>query len=389
MANLFFVHTPFQLFVAQQIINQEKLQDNLILENYIPGNKHFLDIYDLIIIPEMWKEQLMEPCFLGWAVVHFKYFPSLNTLLSTRRKMNVFMGNLDKLIQEKHVKKLFLGEISNSGLQLIAEIYHKKGVEIAFFEEGCSHYQYRPFPKKNTIVKKLYYKLLELLLDAMVYKPLLGFCFADHFYCKHKYEELHYDNRYSIINCYNSNRDKPVVIANLFSSQLKNYFMSELGAIDPENQKVYLFISSLVYEVTTVEDFFVEEEVVDDMAKQLDHNAILLVKYHPREKEEHIERLNAIFKKYNLQYRILGSKYNIPVEFYLQYMSFSKIFAFANSSIYYNGFIFPKTEMVRLDLNYLEKYREHGLPNLDRVQRYCDVFTKSINYFTELANRKG
>ena len=61
MANLFFIHTPLQLMIAQMIIEQEKLKDNVMLCGYVDDNRHFLQLYDLIRIDEMWKAmELME-----------------------------------------------------------------------------------------------------------------------------------------------------------------------------------------------------------------------------------------------------------------------------------------------------------------------------------------
>ena len=48
MGNLFIVFTPFQLFVAQQIVKQEKLNNNILIKGWVAGNKHFLEIYDVI-----------------------------------------------------------------------------------------------------------------------------------------------------------------------------------------------------------------------------------------------------------------------------------------------------------------------------------------------------
>ena len=42
MANLFFIHTPLELLIAQQIINQEKLTDNVMLCGYVGEISIFL-----------------------------------------------------------------------------------------------------------------------------------------------------------------------------------------------------------------------------------------------------------------------------------------------------------------------------------------------------------
>ena len=48
MANLFFIHTPLQLMIAQMIIKQENLKDNVMLCGYVDDNRHFLQIYDTV-----------------------------------------------------------------------------------------------------------------------------------------------------------------------------------------------------------------------------------------------------------------------------------------------------------------------------------------------------
>ena len=57
MANLFIAFTPFQLFVAQQIVNQEELSDNILIEGYVGNNSHFYDIYDMMEMDNFWKKE--------------------------------------------------------------------------------------------------------------------------------------------------------------------------------------------------------------------------------------------------------------------------------------------------------------------------------------------
>ena len=73
MANLFFIHTPLELLIAQQIINQEKLTDNVMLCGYVGENKHFLDTYRLTIIPSMWMESVLMPDVAGSAAIEKRH----------------------------------------------------------------------------------------------------------------------------------------------------------------------------------------------------------------------------------------------------------------------------------------------------------------------------
>ena len=54
--NLFFIHTPFQLLVAQNLIFKEKLNNNIALfGNTGKGAQHFYQIFDVMFIKETWK----------------------------------------------------------------------------------------------------------------------------------------------------------------------------------------------------------------------------------------------------------------------------------------------------------------------------------------------
>ena len=84
MANLFFIHTPLELLIAQQIINQEKLTDNVMLCGYVGEDKHFLDTYRLTIIPSMWMESVLMPDVAGWAAIEKRHL--LKTALRAFRR---------------------------------------------------------------------------------------------------------------------------------------------------------------------------------------------------------------------------------------------------------------------------------------------------------------
>lgn len=59
MSHLFVVFTPFQLFIAQQLVHQEQLKDCILIEAYVAGNPHFIEIYDMMEMEGMWKKNIL------------------------------------------------------------------------------------------------------------------------------------------------------------------------------------------------------------------------------------------------------------------------------------------------------------------------------------------
>ena len=47
--NLFFIHTPFQLFVVNQIINYKHLEHNVAVLGFVQNNRHFYQLYEYMM----------------------------------------------------------------------------------------------------------------------------------------------------------------------------------------------------------------------------------------------------------------------------------------------------------------------------------------------------
>ena len=84
--NIFFIQSPLQLLVAQQIINQEKLTVNVMIFGYIHQNRHFLDIYDLVRIDDMWTDCVYMEKIAEWG---------LGSIRSLRRDCKLFKKNYE------------------------------------------------------------------------------------------------------------------------------------------------------------------------------------------------------------------------------------------------------------------------------------------------------
>ena len=66
MRALFFVYTPFQFLVAQSIIKQEGFKNSVLIEGYVGDNTHFLDVYKLLKIDELWASTYVIPELPQW-----------------------------------------------------------------------------------------------------------------------------------------------------------------------------------------------------------------------------------------------------------------------------------------------------------------------------------
>lgn len=370
--NLFLIHTPMQLFVAQQIIHQEGLDNNILLYGYVPGNKHFVDIYNLMIIPSMWKERIPRSIDVGWALVDFtNFFSSIRSVKKNFRVIESFMQNKD-------VGALYLGDISNRGHQLLAKIFYGK-IRIVFFEEGSSHYMKPLSIPPQPILQRIRRAVHIALLDTFLFKPMCGFTYTKEFYYEFiNRDKIPMDERYSIIPYYHKSYDKRLITQRVMSSDLEKYLLSEIGSfMDIKGQDLFLFLSSPIYEITSTNEIPLVVEVVNDFAKTISGSS-LLIKFHPRETEIVKNMMLEKFTSNNVKFKVISSTINIPVEYYLQMVHFSKIFAFASSSLLYNGYLYKETPIVRLDKFFLEKCREKSISRLQNIEKYCDNFDSML-----------
>ena len=103
--NLFFVHTPTQLMIAQNLIIKKQLDENiLLLGNTGPGANHFYATFELMKIDDLWNEQFILGD-LNHGVFCFKRF-----LLSYYR-LAKFNTRICRIIKDHKVEQLFFGDI--------------------------------------------------------------------------------------------------------------------------------------------------------------------------------------------------------------------------------------------------------------------------------------
>jgi hypothetical protein len=334
MANLFVVFTPFQFFIAQQIVEQEQLKDCILLMSYIHGNKHFIPIYDLMSLEGMWKKKIEFEDFPQWDGLRTK---SINDIKHAYRNYK----RICTILKDNNIDSIFLGEQQNTTLRFTDILFTHKGYKIIFFEEGAAHYLPRKYKKPD-----LKTKIKILFRDIFYYLPLYHIRFAKWRYTPNlPVEQLPMYKRYSIIPHYNESFDVRLYPKSLLSQKLNLYIKK---SIRDDDKKRVLFLTDPLNELISDQYIHIYYEIIDKCFHQIDKTTTVYIKYHPRDKVNSKRRIEKLAHDAGLDFLILSKEINIPVEYYLQNFVFDKVYVFNASTFFYNGYLFPKTVFVKL-----------------------------------------
>lgn len=348
MRNLFFVHTPVQMYIAQQLIHQEHLHHNILLYGYIDNNKHFVDTYNLLKIDSIWEKSIF-----------FENLPSCVDL-TLRRPITCFASiinnvrKLDSVIKNENIDNIYIGDIDNIGYQFLMFYYNGK-VKVNIYEEGTSHYSY-----KNRIpYKRRFQALQECVLDVLFYKPLFGFEFSKYWYREGDYKALPMDSRYSILPGYNNESfDRLLTIDSTFQShQLMEYLSEEIENVSKHSNVCFL-ITSKIYEHQEEhlrkERYSAYIETINSFAETIPKGTLVIVKLHPREGQDVATDVGNIFKNHGLSVYFLSKKISIPAEIFLQVLKPTRMTVFMNSTSIYNGYMYPKCDINDLIFDFFD-----------------------------------
>ena len=355
--------------IAQMIIKQEKLKDNVMLYGYVDDNRHFLRIYDLIRIEEMWNAIEFMKDVARWAMFS---------------RDNLFFGCIHayhrykyicRIIQKFHVGTLFLGDMWNPSCQLAAMSFHKKGLKICFYEEGNGHY-IKPYGygKSGNVINKIY----ALLIDAFYYFPLYG-ARKEYFSTWKGFvlTELPMDCRYSVVPFYHESFDKYIVVKPIIPDRLLDYITKEIKQIDLKSNT--LLITSPLYDCVEERYEIDENAYVNTIVNYLvsmEKGASVHIKFHPREKEYIRKRILAELKEKEVDFILLGSEVNISVEFYLQFIHYEKVVMFLSSTSFYNGFLFPRVKFVSILEDYYNNCKAAGSQSIHLLEPLLNEISK-------------
>lgn len=369
MANLFFIHTPLQLMIAQQIISQEKLSNNVMLFGYVGDNSHFIQIYEMIIVEDLWVSKVPMPTVSHWAVISWKH------MVYDCWKAYKYFKQIRNVVEEYRIRTLFLGDMWNSSCQLAAVIFHQKGYKICFFEEGNGHYT---TPIGYGIGGNFLSKVYAMLIDLFYYQPIYGVRMGYLSYWKGiTLKDIPMDSRYSVVPFYHEKFDILLTATPLISNRLAEYISNEILQIREKSN--VLLLTSPIYE--WMGDCYEKDEAayvktIIDFMKSVDKEICIHIKFHPREKEYIRNRLLAELDKSRIDYVILGGKINIPIEYYLQYIHYEKIVMFLSSTSFYNGYLFPKVKFESIFEDYYNNCKAMGSKSVELIESLMSEMSK-------------
>ena len=367
--NLFLIHTPFQLFVAHQIINYKGLKDNMALFGYVGSNRQFYDIYDYMEIKGIFIKSFKFDNLETWALA--KLHNPLRCIKDIRENYSF----LKSIISDYGVRNLYIGDINNFSCRFCAYMFGKQSIRIIFYEEGSSHYEYqRHVFKFNKVINNL----LTKFYDYFLYEPVMGCNYAQwRFKEDIPYEMLPIFIRYSILDIFHEEYDEQIKVNLLLPPKVKQHIESEIQRINIVNTESFLYISSPIFE----EFGQLGYKLFLDFLNEYFDNTIglhVFVKYHPRDTDKFKQDFENILKNKKITYTILSNTINIPLEYYLQVIHFSKMITFLSSVSFYNGYIYPYTKIEDLAMDYLQLCAKNNIPNIDMY----------INLYRKLSEKK-
>ncbi len=352
MANLFFIHTPFQLFVAQQIIYHEKMEgDNVMIYGYNGNHREYLRIFDLMVIDGFWKNKFYLDKIDHWAYISFSDIHSFG-------RLNSNIHFIKGVIEKENIDSIYLGDIDSYTHLFCTLLFHKEK-NIVFFEEGSSHYTFKDHVPERNPIKLLY----SHLADYLYYIPRFGFSFTNYYrHLSPSKIEKYISKRYSIIPGINSQPyDVTLPVTRVISDGVMKYIESQ--SLDKlKGRDIILLLSTDVYVGDRqAERYHCYLDSIKNYISSLPKGSTILLKLHPNETNQIEEDLCKLLIEKDMNCCTISSEINIPVEYYLQYLNVSVIVHFMSSTIFYNGYIFEPCRTKNLFLDFFEKCKAKGI----------------------------
>lgn len=356
--NLFFIHTPLQLLVAQQIIQQDKLTGNILLYGYVGENKHFLDIYRLTKIDSMWDSCTYLENMPRWAQMRRNHF--FHDMVQIRKGYRI----IESLVKNCNIGAVYLGDIKNFSNRFVAEAFGIMQLKVCFFEDGFGHYSW--ISVNRSWIKQLLFLSYASLIDLLYYKPFYRINFMTHEEKRAKRLcHLPINKRYSIVPFYQEPFDYLLRVSPLLSDKLREYITDETREFDTTN--CILFLTSPFYEaVNDSIDCYLK--TLSQSIEKLEKSTLVHIKFHPRESLEVRSKVLKSFKNNGVRFIILGSKVNVPVEYYLQFLNYQKIISFFSATLFYNGYLYPRTEIESLLMPFYKNCIAKGIQDVSYIE---------------------
>lgn len=344
--NYFFVHTPFQLIVAQGIIKLNGLKKNTILLGHTGKNVSRQNlIIQNILIKSLWDKVY----FIG--DLH-TYVPRLSNL-KTFFQANSALSKLNDKIEKKVSAHLFFGDLNS--IAYIIMIKYLKSERISFFEEGLAHYNLAILkPKSNAdVLKRVAYNFL--CKNIMSVRSISKFIFND----KPSNFDFKIEKRYNILKRENLEfYDEPLDLKEILKQGINTNFKKTFNALKEVGNCV-IFLSSTIRNIF---DDAIETEI--NIVKKIsnlypyDH---IFIKFHPKDNIALNKKIIDIIKKRSINASELNIESEVPIEILFDVIKPKSLFGYGSSSqLYFTQIsknIPNKNVLELLDITYVEKQK--------------------------------
>lgn len=331
MANLFIVHTPLCFFVAQNIIRQENLKDNILLIRNLEDSDGFDDGYKLLKINELWSLEYTLTDSRQWKDKTIR--TSLIYIRNERKLM--------RIIKRHNVQKVFLGNVNDLRFRLAFLRFKSMGIDVAVYEEGLSHYILQTYLSNRKVV------LGSILFDAFIQFPSIRLGYL-------KYSTMSITEfmsnmisvRYNILPQQNPiPEDRPLRIKKEYSKELRKKVSETIKWLEdknPDGKKLVLYASQPLFGRGFICDPIIRKVILDKLESLRTYLAdkLVVIKYHPRETVEEQAIVQNLFKEKDIDFCVMDTPRSIPLEVYLQSISFDRLIAYNSSSVAYSGYAY-------------------------------------------------
>jgi hypothetical protein len=367
--NVFFVHTPLQLLIAQNIVIQERLENPLLLlAHNNERSKHFYKSYDILIVPELWKD-----VYEVGAISVFSHLCSrpVNTFLELRR----LLTKVDDIIKRFASPNLFFGDINHFFYILVAEKYKSVASEVNFFEEGVSHYAYTIDKKKFAWTPVILLK--KVFVDTLIFRPLGIPPLSKYFYStKDCSFGFNIKKKYSVFQMKSNSYDWPLEFRIPESSKLKDLLHSQLQSlVGIGDKKLLLFLSTsstFLFENPEQDEYDALDGFFKDYHGQ---EVVVLLKFHPSDAPEKKDCLQRYFTSRKFIFKELLTDLPIPVEVFIGKIEIAALIGYNSSAMLYAQSINPELRVVSLLPYVCNAYKSNGIIN-DRIPRLWRDFQR-------------
>lgn len=373
MANLFFIHTPFQLMVAQMIIDSEHLKDNIMIYGYVEGcDVEYKKIYDLIVLDDIWSKKIEIGDIGAW--YGFSSKNMFRHFLDSFRKFNTIKG----ILETNEVTDIYFGDINNLTNKFEACVFSNLGYRIHFFEEGTSHYCFYEFSARR---RNILFKFVSKIYDLIYCYPIFKIKFGHWLFVESMpFNLLPITTRFSILPFYKDEYDKLLIISPRLSDKLNKEIKEVQNNITISSEKkAVLFLDSVFYADDISFGIYIEL-IKEVLACEYNAGNEIYIKFHPRTTIKHQELLKKSLSSDNIEFNILSPNFSIPLEYLIGTLNINKIIDLFTSTIMYSSRLFDGIETQHIYKEFYERW-------LEASPKFTEYITQRIAHIESIRKK--